>query len=158
MSHYSDLDMIAPCDNKDGICNITEAEINAVSDTFLYATMPDAFDAFEDVGDIPFIKKKIVQLIKIAKSEEEIQLDLVSELLLYLIGEHCPRNVWDIHTKAFASTSHFDYPGKEEFVKKLIGDANSSCDEIKEAFMSFPDLMAADREKICLQKCHILNR
>ena len=137
MSHFCDTEIITPCEGEK--CVLTEAEWNAVPEELIENTMSSAVPAFEEAGGVPFIRKKIAQLIKIAKAENEIQLDLVSELILYLIGLNCITLSWELLEEL-----RFD---PEEFEDEEDFDVQAANDETEAAFDSFWSLMRINEEQ-----------
>ena len=157
MSHFCDTEIITPCEGEE--CVLTEAEWNAVPEELIENTMSSAVPAFEEAGGIPFIRKKIAQLIKIAKAEKEIQLDLVSELILYLIGLNCITLSWeDADGQIHYPDETFDYPERQELLEELRldpeefedeedFDVQAANDETEAAFDSFWSLMRINEEQ-----------
>lgn len=160
MSHYCNIESMEPCDNKYGKCDISDAEWASVTDEFIHFTLGEILHAFEDAGGTPFVKKKVVQLVKIARSQHAIQLDLVSELLLYMIGLNSDYLEWPTGDGYYASPkSTYDFPVRDSLIKAECEDLSDVDDEdaewaremekeIRHAFNSFYDLMAADRKEI----------
>ena len=151
MSHFCDTDLMDPC--AEAKCEITEAEWNAIPESFVEETLGEALPAFEDVGGMTFVRKKIAQLIKIAKSGPEIQLDLVSELILYLIGMNCINLSWeDEDGVTHYPAETFDFPERQQLLESMWLDPEEFEDDddidtheinedITDAFDSFWSLM-----------------
>ena len=150
MSHQVDTTVIKPC--KSAKCRVTKKEWQAIPEDFVYATID--VSAFDEAGGMDFIRKKLAQLIKIAKAEESIQLDLVSELLLYQLGQRALLFDWRDEDGNFHS---FDepvvWPGKQELVESLLID--EECDEdryinedIRTTYESFYSLMLNGDEDV----------
>lgn len=143
MSHQVDTTVIKPC--KQAKCRVTKREWQAIPEDFVYATIDVC--AFDEVGGVTFIRKKLAQLIKIAKSESSIQLDLVSELLLYELGQRALLFDWRDEDGNFHSFDEpVGWPGKQELVESLL--IAEECEEDREinedtrtAFESFYSLM-----------------
>lgn len=153
MSHFCNIDAISPCDNDLGKCKVTEEEASSISNIFIDTTLYETFDAFSEVGGRPFIKKKVAQLVKIAKSKENITLDLVSELLLYYIGVNCYMLKWKDEDGCYESAdSRYEFKERRELLKAVLVDEDDKYaveynKKRKKAFRSFYHLMAADREE-----------
>ena len=150
MSHQVDTSAIKPC--RSAKCRVTKREWQAIPEPFVLLTIDT--DAFDAVGGMTFIRKKIAQLVKIAKAEESIQLDLVSELLLHELGKMAVMFDW----KDEDGTLHsFDepvvWPGKQELVESLLID--EACEEdrdinedIRTTYESFYSLMLNGDEDV----------
>ncbi len=145
MSHFCDTDIIAPC--SEAKCELREEEWNAIPEWFAEEMISFGLPTFDEVGGMPFIRKKIAQLVKIAKAEDEIQLDLVSELILFLIGINCGALAWkDDKGVEHTPEEPIDYPDREALFESLGFDDEDLDDaeyieEQKALFDSFYTLM-----------------
>ena len=143
ISHQVDTSVIKPC--KSAKCRVTKKEWQAIPEPFVLLTIDT--DAFDAVGGMTFIRKKIAQLVKIAKSEASIQLDLVAELLLYQLGQRAILFDWRDEDGGFHSFDEpIDWPGKQELVESLLIDEECEEDryineDTRTEFESFYSLM-----------------
>lgn len=150
MSHQVDTTVIKPC--KQARCRVTKREWQAIPEPFVLLTID--IDAFDKVGGMDFIRKKLAQLVKIAKAEESIQLDLVSELLLHELGKMAVMFDWKDEDGTLHSFDEpVDWLGKQELVKSLLID--EACEEnrdinedIRTEFESFYSLMLNGDEDV----------
>ena len=123
MSHVCDVEQFES--TQDGKCFITEKEVALIPDWFV-DDMVDDMEAFDDTGGVPFVKKKIVHLIKIAKEERSIVLDLVNELLLKEIGDNCLILPFMCNK---AGSEVVEFPERQQLIDAFLTDENEAEDE-----------------------------
>ena len=166
MSHFCDIEAIPPCAGNGEVYIVSEDALAAVTDSFIKKVMRGEMHLFTNVGRMPFVKKKFVQLIAIAKSEDEIQLDLVSELIVWLIASISSHIRWkddNNHCHSPCSLGYrVDFPEKEALIKSYVDQRvyvakddpqyDAAVDELtkefSEHFRNFVTLMKADSEEI----------
>lgn len=121
LSHQFDTDVISPCD--DVKCEISEEEWQAVPEEFAIEAIDNAIDAFADVGDLVFVRKKIAHIVKLAKSETGFQLDLVSELVLSQMGVNSYKFDWIDDTGGFHDIDEvIDFPERDALIESVKVD------------------------------------
>ena len=131
MSLFIDIDKIEPCETAE--CRITDEEVELIPDAFMMLSFTYEIETLLQAGDPKFIKKKVVQLIKIAKSDNIIPLDLYSELLFMLIATNCSRLFRFDECKNVKIETPF--PGKEKLLEEI---AEEDYEEWEEASRTFP--------------------
>jgi len=118
MSHFCFIKIFAPCE--EAKCEISDTELEAIPISFINKAIGGDTEAFDDVGGETFIRKKIAQLIKIAKSENEIQLDLVLEMILYIIGMDALLLSWkDGDGITHWGNEPIDYQDREDLLREI---------------------------------------
>ena len=150
MSHFCFTKIFNPCD--DAECEITETEWEAIPVSFINKAIGDDAEAFDDVGGETFLRKKIAQLIKIAKSENEIQLDLVLEMLLYIIAMSGLLLSWkDGNGITHWGNEPIDYPDREELLIEITSgyaedeiDMQEMTEQLEPLFESLWSLISED--------------
>lgn len=134
MSHFCDTASFAPCDEPK--CEIVDDEWKAIPFVLLDNAIGGDMQAFDEVGSEFFVRKKIAHLIKIARSEKEIQLDLVSELLLYLIGMNAARLTWeDDEGNTHWGDEPIFYPDRDELIDPIIEELKGEGDEVSPEYI-----------------------
>ena len=153
MGRYCDIDKISLSESEK--CKISEEEIAVISDDFVYQAVGFyGIRSCQEVGGFDFIKRKIVQMVKIARLPQEVQLDLVSELLLYLIGLHSVEMEYvdDSGQILCECDVAFTYDRIDELLGLMLLDPEDDIAEdingrIRAAFTSFCSLMSINGEE-----------
>lgn len=151
MSHFCFTKIFSPCD--DAECVITETEWEAIPASFIKKAIGDDAEAFDDVGGDVFLRKKVAQLIKIAKSENEIQLDLVLEMLLYIIAMSGLLLSWkDADGITHWGSEPIDYPERENLLIEIASgyteddiDMQEMTEQLEPLFESLWSLISEDK-------------
>lgn len=150
VSHFCFTKIFTP--TEDAKCEISDVEFEAIPVSFIDKAIGGDAEAFDDVGGETFIRKKIAQLIKIAKSENEIQLDLVLEMILYIIGMDALLLSW----KDGVGVTHWgnepiDYQDREDLLKEIASgydeddiDIQAITKQIEPLFGSLGTLISED--------------
>lgn len=150
MSHFCFTKIFAPCE--DAKCEISDTELEAIPISFIDKAIGGDTEAFDDVGGETFIRKKIAQLIKIAKSEDEIQLDLVLEMLLYIIAMSGLLLSWkDEDGITHWGSEPIDYPDREDLLIEIASgyagdeiDVQEMTEQLELLFESLWSLISED--------------
>lgn len=162
MSHHCDVEAIPPCAKEGDVYEVNEELMKSVPEAFVKKIMKGEMHAFTKVGRLPFVRKKFVQLIAIAKSDEEIQLDLVSELILWLIGTIAFRLRWkDENGHWNGPNKRISFPERDvlrkEFMRNHLWVSKTDPDyeeilketeaSFENTYCSFVSLMRADSKE-----------
>ena len=150
MSHFCFTKVFRPC--KEAKCEISDVEFEAIPVSFLDKAIGGDIEAFDDVGGETFLRKKIAQLIKIAKSENEIQLDLVLEMILYIIGMDALLLSWkDGDGITHWGNEPIDYPDREDLLREIASrydgreiDMQEMTEQLELLFESLWSLISED--------------
>lgn len=150
MSHFCMIEHIDAC-KENGECSITYRDAELISDDFIEEIIGNSITMFDSVGGELFVKKKIVQLVAIAKAKDEVTLDLVSELILYMIGANCMNVCWEDGSGFLHYANEpFCFPQREELISSFMSDTDEEDrleynEKVKTTFTSFQTIMDLNR-------------